>query len=165
MTRTSSRRAALAAVLGVGLALGCSRAKAPEGPVERAELGVFFGGQVQKRQEIPFTLDRTRQTQGFRITFREPLREPLEVRWEIDRPTTRGRGRAVELGDAQARVGQRILDQELVFEPGDALGTWNVRVFVAGRAVIDRPVLIYDAAARRRARAAAGTETQARTRR
>jgi len=156
------RRALLAAVACLVLAAGCERASAPRGPVERAELGVFFGGQVQERREIPFTIDRTKQTQGFRLTFREPLRRPAEVRWEIDRPAPRGRGRAVELGDAHARVGQTSLDQEIAFRPGDPLGSWNVRVFVDDAPVIDRAIQIYDATARRRERAAALSKSKPR---
>lgn len=148
------RREAFGVLLCLALAAACDRPKAPRGPLERAELGVYFGGQVQERREIPFNLDRSAQSQGFRLTFREPLTRPVEVRWEIDRPAPRGRGRAVELGDARARIGQTVLDQEIVMKPGDPLGTWNVRVFVDGELVIDRAISIYDAAARRRDRAA-----------
>lgn len=146
----TSRRAALLSCLALGLLLACDRREAPRGPVERAELGVFFGGQVQERKEIPFSVDRTKQTWGFRLTFREPLRKTAELAWEIDRPGPRGRGRAVELGDAKVRVGQSVFDQEIVMKPGDPLGTWNVRVLVDGEVVIDRSLGVYDAAARRR---------------
>ncbi len=51
------------------LALSCDhRAPAP-GLVEHASFGVFFGGQIQERDEIPFTLDRAKLRQGFRIDF------------------------------------------------------------------------------------------------
>jgi len=119
--------------------------------VRRAQLGLFFGGQVQERDEIPFTLDRSKQTQGFRIDFVAPLTEPLAIRWEIDRPKVRGNGRVAELGADQARVGQERFDHELPFEPGHPLGTWNFRVIAGEQIVIDRPVLVYDARARRRA--------------
>ena len=95
-------------------------------------------------------LDRTKQTQGFRLTFHEALRAPVAVRWEIDRPAPRGRGRAVELGDAQARVGMRVFDQELMMKPGDPPGAWSVRVFVGDEVVVERRVEIYDPRTRRR---------------
>ncbi|MCC6903820.1 MAG: hypothetical protein IT377_32935 [Polyangiaceae bacterium] len=146
---TLSRRALLVG-LALASAAACDRPAAPQGPVARAELGVFFGGQVQERKEIPFTLDRNRQTQGFRLTFHQPLARPAEIRWEIDRPGPRGRGRAVELGESQARVGMTVLDRELSMKPGDPLGTWKIRVFVDGEVALDRSVVIYDAAARTR---------------
>jgi hypothetical protein len=138
--------------------VGCKREARAPGPVRAAELGVFFGGQVQDRQEIPFCLDRGKQTQGFRLEFAAPLTAPLRVRWEIDRPGPRGKGRAVEHGEAQARVGMERFDHELPFKPGDPLGTWNVRVFVGDERVLDRRIAIYDARRRRElARAAAPT--------
>jgi hypothetical protein len=140
-------------VLGVAvlLSLGCERRPTETGPVAHAALGIFFGGQVQERQEIPFTLDRAKQTQGFVVEFAAPLTRPLKIHWEIDRPQVRGKGRLTEIFDSEARVGQTRFDQEIRFEPGHPLGTWNFRVMVENQIVIDRPVLIYDARARRRA--------------
>lgn len=147
---TASRRALITWLVCVGGAAACDRPSAPALPVARAELGVFFGGQVQERKEIPFTLDRTKQIQGFRLTFHEPLRAPVQVRWEIDRPAPRGRGRAVELGDARARVGMQVFDQEIDMKPGDPLGTWKVRVFVGDDLTIERTLAIYDPRTRKR---------------
>lgn len=153
------RRLSLA--LWLLLAAGCAGTEAPRGPVERAEFGVFFGGQVQERDEIPFSLDRGRQRVGVRIDLREPARAALPVRWELDMPgntrqvrDTRGRRaqtRVVKTGHAEARAGQERLEIELPFSPGDPLGTWNVRVYVAEQIVVDRPFLVYDAPSRRRA--------------
>ncbi|MCC6663122.1 MAG: hypothetical protein IT375_05215 [Polyangiaceae bacterium] len=131
-------------------AVACDPPAAAVGPVARAELGVFFGGQVQERTEIPFTLDRNRQTQGFRLTFHQALSRRVEIRWEIDRPGPRGRGRAVELGDSQARPGMAVFDQEIAFKPGDPLGNWKLRVFVDGEVALDRSLVIYDPDARKR---------------
>jgi len=147
----SRRTFTLTLLAMLATATSCEPPAERQGPVRRAQLGLFFGGQVQERDEIPFTLDRSKQTQGFRIDFAAPLAAPLDIRWEIDRPKIRGNGRVAELGAGQARVGQERFDHELPFEPGHPLGTWNVRVIAGEQIVIDRPVLVYDARARRRA--------------
>lgn len=153
------RRWALGVVLGL-VAAGCEK-PAAEGLVEHASFGIFFGGQIQERNEIPFTLDRTKQRQGFRIAFRAPLSSEVPIHWELDRPALRGKGRRVVLGDSIARAGQSSFEVELPFQPGDPLGTWNVRVTIADEAAIDRPVLVYDAQARLRAKAAMEQEERA----
>lgn len=150
---------------------GCANEPRPRGLVEQAEFGIFFGGQVQERDEIPFSLDRARQTQGIRIELHEPARTALPVRWELDMPGTtrrvrdahgrRGKGRVVKTGSAELRPGQQRLDLELPFEPGDPLGTWNVRVTLAEQVVIDRPFLVYDAARRKRAERQARADERA----
>jgi hypothetical protein len=60
----------------------------------------------------------------------------------------------VQLGEASARVGQPSFDQPLAFQPGDVLGSWKIKVSADGEPVIDRSFLVYDAAARARAREA-----------
>lgn len=141
MTR---RRACLVLVLALA---GC-RERGPQ--AARAELGVFFGGQVQEREAIPFELDRGRQTQGFRVELGDTSDRAATVRWEIDRPAPRG-GRVTELGQAELRAGQRRFDCEIPFKPGDPLGIWNVRVLVDDVLVLDRAVEIYDQRERQRA--------------
>jgi hypothetical protein len=162
-------RAGLARVCGLGalalsgLALsGCERAKAPPSLVQKARFGIFYGGQIQEREQIPFEVDRARQIQGLRLDFSEPLPRPLRVTWEINRPgALRRKGgagpeRIVELGAAEARPGQTRFEQLVPFKPGDPLGTWNVRVVVDDQLVIDRRFLVYDAHERARARHDAG---------
>src|SRR5262245_20833647 len=109
------------------LLFGCESNRGAPKLVAQAELGIFFGGQVQEREQIPFMLDRAKQTQGFRIRFREPLGAAVRVRWEIDQPGPRGRSRIARLGETRAREGMEQLDQELEFKPGDPLGVWNIR--------------------------------------
>ena len=140
----------------------CSEPPRSDRLVESAEFGIFWGGQVQERDEIPFSLDRSKQIQGVRIELAAPAKAPLEVSWELDMPGStrrardaqgrRGKGRVVKTGRTEMRQGQDRLDLELPFEPGDPLGTWNVRVSVAGETVVDRPFLVYDAGARKRAK-------------
>lgn len=143
----------LAAFALVSLAVSaCNAQRGTDALVKHAELGVFFGGQVQERDEIPFELDATKQSQGFRIDLSHPPDKPHHVRWEIDRPASGRHGvdRVVSIGEADIRVGQARFDQSLPFKPGDPLGVWNVRVLVDGDIVIDRELTVFDAAARRR---------------
>ena len=153
--------------LALFLALAACRERAAPAPgvVQRAQFGIFFGGQVQEREQIPFEASRARQVQGFRLDFRAPLERDLGVEWEINRPrasqkglhkTTASGERLVQLGQAQARAGQTRFEQVLPFEPGDPLGVWNIRVLVGGQLVIDRRFLVYDEEARARAERDAG---------
>jgi hypothetical protein len=144
---------ALLLALGLFLAVPACRSKQR---VQRAEFGVFYGGQVQERREIPFELDRTKQTHGIRIELAAPFDRDTEVTWEIDKPnpTRRGPGsaRMAELGRARLPKGQDRFERIFAFQPDDAPGTWNVRVLLDGQLVIDRPFLVYDPIARARAK-------------
>ncbi len=153
--------------LAVGLS-GCPGNKAQNATdplVARASFGVFFGGQIQDRKELPFELDETKQRIGIRIEFRAPLTQPVPVAWEIERPIN-GKSNAlrdprrgekndapadhvVEVGDVAARVGETELDVPLSLRQGQGLGTWRVRVKVDGRKLIDRDVLVFDPRDRR----------------
>lgn len=145
------------------LLVGCPSKPSSSDPlVERASFGVFFGGQIQDRAELPFELDESKQRCGIRIDFRAPLERPLPVGWEIDRPASdraksnSAADRVVEVGQASARAGERRLDVPILLRPGQLLGNWRVRVKVAGRAVIDRDVLVFDARERRERQLDAG---------
>lgn len=145
-------------------ALGCQK---PESSslVEEARFGIFYGGQIQERNEIPFELDAARQRQGFRLVLSQPLPEPSELFWEFSRPgkrrandttLSRAEGRVTALGSATLSAGQQRFEEQLVFRPGDQLGLWNVRVWWGERVLIDRPFTVYDADARRLALESAG---------
>lgn len=143
--------------------LGC-RAQTDGDPlVERARFGIFFGGQIQDRSELPFELDQTKERIGIRIDFRRPLSQPALVGWEIARPAAIKNGKSaaapeqvVEVGDVRARLGESRLDVPLLLRSGQGLGTWHVRVKVDGRAVIDRDVRVFDPRERRDVEADAG---------
>lgn len=127
-------------------------AEKSEAPV--AKFGVFFGGQIQERPEIPFVLDSTRQTQGFRVQLIQPARRDLDVSWEVEMPAPgiSGRDKTItKLGKTLLRRGESRLDQRFLFEPGDPLGLYNVRVRLGDDLVIDRAFVVYDEAQRRRA--------------
>jgi hypothetical protein len=143
------------AVLAFEMA-SCTPKSDPDPLVERAAFGVFFGGQIQDRRELPFELDPAQQQQGIRIDFRAPLVRAVPVTWEIARPAfvkaakaDAGVEQVVEVGDATARIGEARLDVPLSFRQGQVLGSWHVRVKVDARVAIDRDVLVFDPRERR----------------
>ncbi len=137
------------------------RTRANDGEV-RAQFGIFYGGQVQERQQIPFEIDAARQTFGFRLQLDPAPREALDIRWELamagaGRPRRDSQGRLarprkVLLGQARWRPGENTFEQPLPLSAGDPLGLWSVRVLVGARVVLDRPFLVYDALERSRNR-------------
>lgn len=149
-------------VLALSL-LGCQSKPERDPLVERAAFGVFFGGQIQDRKELPFELDPAKQSCGIRVDFRQPLEHSVDVVWEIARPLSAkaskadaGAEQVTEVGVAAARVGERRLDVPVLLRQGQVLGSWHVRVKVDGRAVIERDVLVFDPRERREREADAG---------
>lgn len=123
-------------LLAISLCAACQRS---EGLVKEAELGVFFGGQVQELKEIAKELDPARQQHGIRLSFREPLPRDVKVVWELSLPVPeKGGPRAAIVGEVTARAGQDALDVPLAFRPTDPLGAWHAKVTVDGATVIDR---------------------------
>ncbi|HEX6276148.1 MAG TPA: hypothetical protein VFZ53_24070 [Polyangiaceae bacterium] len=116
--------------------------KPADAPALDAKFGVFFGGQVQEREQLPLVLDRTRQSHGIRLDFREPPAQPLRVAWEIEKPASaklEDAGKLVEYGETRTRPGEERLEIPLAFRQNDRPGDWRVRVTVAERVVLDRP--------------------------
>jgi hypothetical protein len=124
----------------VALALfACEKPR--EAPPLDAKFGVFFGGQVEEREELPLVLDRTRQSHGIRLEFREPPERPLRVTWELEKPQASkldDAGKIVEYGETKTRVGEGRLEIPLAFKTGDRPGAWHVKVTVDERVVLDR---------------------------
>ena len=142
-----ARRALLVATLASAALLACDRTPRP--PAVRATFGVFFGGQIQDRQEIPLVLDRARQSLGFRLEFAEPPSADRRVEWELDKPAGKKPGdtsRVVAFGQARARAGETVLDVPLAFQPNDRPGAWRVRVVLDGQRVLDRAFTVTPAA-------------------
>jgi len=142
------------------LGLGCEKRTPNPGLVAEAKFGVWFGGQIQEREEIPFELDQGKLRLGMRLDFARPLPREMVVRWELDMPGSSrrvrdrkgriGKGRLVRIAEATVPAGRERFDQLVPFEPGDPLGTWNIRVTFDEHVVIDRAFLVFDEAARRR---------------
>lgn len=139
-----------AVVVACGFALGCvpgctEPPTGEDGAGVRAELGVFYGGQVQQLRRVPWPDDGKRPTFGFRITFPEPLREAQVVRWEVDMPSRITPGQRMErVAEAKLEPGRVRLDQEVDVPVGARLGLWNVRVILGQRLVLDRAVTLFD---------------------
>ena len=149
-------RGASVAVLAALTALAaCKTERDPDPLVERAAFGVFFGGQIQDRKELPFELDPGKQQQGFRVDFHQALASSVPVHWEIARPLSGksakvdGGASVTEVGDLSAREGETRLDVPISLRQGQVLGSWHVRLSVATRVVLDRDVLVFDARERR----------------
>jgi hypothetical protein len=107
----------------------------------RARFGVFFGGEVQEREQIPLVLDRARQTIGIRLEFANPPAAERPITWELDKPVGKkatDTTRVVAYGEARTRGGDSVLDVPLAFQPGDRPGPWRVRVAFDGTRVLDR---------------------------
>lgn len=117
---------------------GCSKQAEPK--PARASFGVFFGGQLQEREEIPLILDRARQSIGVRVEFREPPERAEDVSWELEKPGSGKDGGPgiVDYGAARTRPGEPVLDIPLAFRPGDRLGNWRVRVSFRRQSLLDR---------------------------
>jgi hypothetical protein len=136
------RRRVAIALLSVNffaILVGCSR---PEpAPGVRARFGVFFGGDVQEREELPLILDRARQAHGIRLDFAEVPRTGLRVVWEIEKPGSGqdGGGGLVDYGEVKTRDGSRSLDIPLSFRADDKPGAWRVRVRLEDKLLLDRP--------------------------
>ncbi len=127
----------------------CSRhGSAPDTQV-KAQVGIFFGGQIQSRSEWPLVLDRARQTQGFRLEFRQVLREPAHVTWEIVRPAAQQKRHGSLHGesntssfDVTVPAGANRFDQLIPFADNDRVGEWKLQVLVNGISVLSRSIRV-----------------------
>lgn len=124
----------------------CNSFAPPESSlVSSAQFGVFFGGQVQQRVEIPISPDPSQNAQGLRIEFRRPLRNATQLTWDLDFPTERSgpRGpcsapRKLRTETATVPIGAERFEQLLNLDPTSAPGTYNLRVMVGDEVTLDR---------------------------
>lgn len=132
--------------LGFGSANGCDRHPVSK-PDVTVKAGIFYGGQIQNRSDWPFILDATRQTQGFRIEFGQPLAKPAEVHWTMTRVVERGKGRAYSSSDSDGvpatvtvPAGSQRFDQIIPFATRDRPGDWKLAVSVDGKKIWDQTI-------------------------
>ena len=130
----------------VGLGSCCNKHDSPNVRII-AKAGLFYGGQIQNRTEWPLILDATRQTQGFRIEFVQPLLKPSQVHWEVTRVVARPKKRSTAPDDTSNPVsnvvvpaGSQRFDQVISFSDSDRPGDWKLKVVVDGVSVLDKTI-------------------------
>ena len=130
----------------IGLVAGCNKHESSSVRVN-AKAGLFYGGQIQNRTEWPLILDATRQTQGFRIEFVQPLSKPSQVHWEVTRVIARSKKRSTVPDDSSSPVsnvvvpaGSQRFDQVISFSDSDRPGDWKLKVDVDGVTVLDKTI-------------------------
>lgn len=133
----------LGAMAGVALFMlvGC-RAE-PEMGAPRAEVGVFFGGQMQRVRRVEVPPVRPPKI-GFRVEVPEGASAEFSqtpISYEIVRPGPEGR-RVTEKGDLSLAPGQSRIDHVISFKSHQRLGVWNVRVLAGEEILADRALYL-----------------------
>ncbi len=129
--------------LAVGVAMiACQSAPAEQAP--EVEVGVFYGGQIQRLKSIEVS-PVTPPHFGFRVIFppADDKAEQLErkVSYEIVKPGPAGR-RVTEEGSLEIPPGQTQLDHVVEFPEDAKLGVWNIRVVWSEKVLADRALYL-----------------------
>jgi len=130
------------ALLAMGLlvSVGCTRTNETSTPQVQVHVGIFFGGQLQRRAKWPLVIDPGRQTQGFRVSLREPLAHSAQLAWEVSRPRLDQKKRVVTTR-SQAKVslpaGTQQNDQLIALDENDRPGKWKLSVWLDERPLTD----------------------------
>lgn len=129
--------------------LGCDRENSASDLPVKAQAGIFFGGQVQNRSVWPLVLDKARQTQGFRLEFKQALKEPAQINWEIVHPPAAVKRHSSASGDpvpstfaVTVPAGTERFDQLIPFSDNDRPGEWKLRVTVNGTNVLSKSITV-----------------------
>ncbi len=131
----------LASWLGLSFGLllqsGCEEASVDP---FRVEVGVFYGGQVQKlarveiRQSAPPTL-------GFRVFLPSGRASPSTIIYEVVSLGAAGR-RVKRTGELKVAPERRWVDQVIPIPDDARLGLWNIRVLSDQRLLADRALFL-----------------------
>lgn len=136
------RRAGPLAVLAACCGLLACGGETPV-PLPLAEVGVFYGGQVQQTKVVE--VGRVHPPQlGVRVRWPENVitsRQDVSLVVEVTRPGAAGR-RVVERTELTFKHDRERVDHLLRLEPEDRLGTWNVRVEHPSALLADRAILL-----------------------
>jgi len=128
-------------IVGVLALSACDQTVAPP----RAALGVFYGGQIQELRRVALSAEPGKERYGFQVALSG---QATHVTWEIARPARFLAGKWVpaqaEVGEEELRTGEHTFSKIFSFEPGAPTGTWNFRVLVDRRLVLDRAIEVYD---------------------
>lgn len=139
-----SGRFARSLVVGlVSVVAGCAHGTDRSQAAVEVKAGIFFGGQLQERLKWPLVLDPTRQSQGFRVRFREPLRESTELSWELARPRLDTKKRVVPTKSqykATIPAGTLQNDQLIVLDESDRPGNWKLQVALQDKRVFEATI-------------------------
>lgn len=112
-------------------------------PEPSAEIGVFFGGQVQRLTKVEIPPVRAPKI-GFRVIFPESataVQRSQPIQYEVVRPGPAGR-RVTKKGTLRLPQEQDRIDHVLPFSSSDALGLWNVRVVQNETVLADRALYL-----------------------
>lgn len=125
----------------LSLSLACAEEQRSFEPI--VEVGVFFGGQMQRLRRVEVPAVR-RPKIGFRVRFpaEAPARafdEPIE--YQVVRPGPVGR-RVTESGKLTPTPSEFQVDQVISLAPERRLGVWNVRVVQGDRLLADRALYL-----------------------
>src|SRR5690606_16371829 len=122
--------------------LACQRE--PEFKIPQAEVGIFYGGQIQRVTSIEMS-SITPAHFGFRVTFpaSDDEEKPLlrEISYEIVKPGPAGR-RVTEEGSLKLPLDQTRLDHVVEFPEEAKLGVWNIRVVWGDKILADRAIYL-----------------------
>ena len=127
--------------LGLSVFIGCSPHEESAQPY--AEVGVFFGGQMQHVKLVEVPPVRAPNV-GFRVHFPPGVPAELlaqEITYEVVRPGPEGR-RVTKKGTLKLPPGERRLDQVLSLAEPRKLGLWNVRVLQGTTLLADRALYL-----------------------
>ncbi len=128
-------------IVGVLVLSACNQTIAPP----HAALGVFYGGQIQELRRVALSAEPGKERYGFQVALGS---QATHLSWEIARPARFTAGKWVpgqaEVGEEELREGERVFSKVFSFEPGAPTGTWNFRVLVDRRLVLDRAIEVYD---------------------
>lgn len=123
---------------------GCHRERELAFPM--VEIGVFYGGQVQRVRKVEVSRDQSPKI-GVRIEWpRDLLRDapPSEdalVQLEVTRPGPSGR-RVIERSEITLGKDQDRVDRMLPLASYENVGTWNIRLTHAKRILADRALYL-----------------------
>lgn len=129
------------------LLLVCSCHDPPPSSPPEVQIGVFFGGQIQRLKKVEIPAVRPPKI-GFRVQMpKDPSSGSLEepIRYEIVRPGPAGR-RVTEKGTLIVPQGQARMDHVIELDASSNLGLWNVRVVQGHSLLADRALYLSEAA-------------------
>ncbi|GEM_PF-720790 len=128
-------------ILLLSFVVGCEGAPLSVSP--HAEVGLFYGGQIQRVQRAEFSRVHPPKL-GFRVRVPPSNSMPLAsrtIRFAINRPGPAGR-RVTRRGELQVPEGQERLDHLLKVDENAPLGIWNIRVTMNEKILADRAVFL-----------------------